>query len=127
MDFQLVDIPYQEPVKRKRKKTCRPNQDRLANMKFEHEDPLSLMDDKDAMRLFSFSPEFHGLVNRLHFLDVSNLKPEAVHGLYQICGMNYYYEINVMPPKEFQRVILWAMLSADLTNEDMLAYVGARI
>ncbi len=127
MDFQLVDTPYQEPVKRKRKKPCRPNQDRLANMKFEHEDPLSLMDDKDAMRLFSFSPEFHGLVNRLHFLDVSNLKPEAVHGLYQICGMNYYYEINVMPPKDFQRVILWAMLSADLTNEDMLAYVGARI
>jgi len=127
MDFHLVDTPYQEPDKRKRKQPCRPNQDRLAHMKFEHEDPLSLMDDKDAMRLLSFSPEFHGLVNRLHFLDVSNLKPEAVHGLYQICGMNYYYEINVMPPRDFQRVILWAMLSADLTNEDMLAYVGARI
>lgn len=124
-----MEALQEEPAKpgRKRRRHAEYDPDRLQKMKFEHDDPLSRMADRDAIRLLSFSPEYHGLVNRLHYLDVSNLKPEAVHGLYQTCGMNYYYEINVMPPRDFQRLILWAMLSADLTNEDMLAYVGARI
>jgi len=84
-------------------------------------------EDEDIMRLFSFPEEHHELVKRLHFVDAGGLSPVEIHKTYQITGLNYYYQLNVMPPRDFQRLILWAMLSVNLENDAILDYVSDKI
>lgn len=83
--------------------------------------------DEEAMRLFSFPEEHHEFVKRLHFVKTNDMQPSQIHEAYLVAGLNYYHNINVMPPRDFQRLVLWAMLSVDSIDEGMLTYVSKLI
>lgn len=107
------DVPFDEQA---HKEKCR-----------KRREDLEFNRDEEIMRLFSFPEEHHELVKRLHYCSTFDMTPEEIHNAYILCGINYYFELNVMPPKDFQRIVLWAMLSVDNIDSKMLMYVGSRM
>jgi len=83
--------------------------------------------DELAMRLLSFPEEHHELVRRLHYVPLKNKGPAEAHEAYLRAGLEYYILLNVMPPREFQRIVLWALLGAEKLTDDYVAYVAQRI
>lgn len=69
----------------------------------------------------------NSLKRHLHELDIDGLLPDLVHKRYKIEGARYYRDQEILPPPNFQKLVLNAMMTRKPYDEDRLSYVADRI
>jgi len=82
--------------------------------------------DGDRSMILGGGPS-SSLKRRLHELELEDTTPAAVHKKYRVEGLKYYNTQNMVPPQNFQRLVLQAMGTKEPPFDAILEYVSERL
>lgn len=81
----------------------------------------------DIEKLRYFPVEHHNFIKALLLVDLETSSVVEMHKKLLRSGAFYFLNTGSMPPPDFQRLVLWAMLCRRQLDGEVLSYVASLI